>query len=166
MNKITKNKGFTLIEAMVAISVLLIAITGPLSMATQGLRSSRFAKNQIVSFYLAQDAVEYMRGVRDANILSDSAWIGTLYDCIGVYCQVDVTTSSISLCGTECPLLRKSADGLYGYNSEWEETDFRRKVRVYHRIGSNLDEAYVEVEILWDNDTKNYKIRESLFRLN
>ncbi len=164
--KLKTSAGFTLIESMVAISILLIAITGPLVVARQGLVASRFAKNQITAFYLAQDAIEYIRSVRDSNFLSGSGWLTNLTDCEGSYCQVDVTTSLISTCGAECPLLRKSVDGLYGYNVSWSETNFRRNVRLYQRSSTNLDEVYIEVEILWDHDGKNFKVRESLFNLN
>jgi len=163
---INTSSGFTLIESMVAISILLIAITGPLVMATQGLRSSRFAKNQIIAFYLAQDTIEYVRSIRDSNFLSGSSWLTNLTDCVNGYCQVDVTTSNISTCGAECPLLRKSIEGLYGYNTGWSEIGFRRNVRIYQRSSTNLDEVYLEVEILWDNDDKNFIVRESLFDLN
>ena len=177
LNKIKRNiknlfflknsRGFTLIESMVAISILLIAMTGPLVLAKQGLKSSRLAKNQIIAFYLAQDAIEHIRSVRDSNFLSSSAWLTGLGNCIGGYCQVDTTTSVISSCVANCPLLRKSTtDGLYGYNAGWGETGFRRKVQIYQRLGTNSDEVYVEVKILWDNDSKSFTARESLFDLN
>lgn len=164
--KNNNKRGFTLIEAMVAIAILLIAITGPLVLARQGLMSSRLAKNQIISFYLAQDAIEYVRSIRDSNFLSGSNWLSNLSDCVDGYCQVDVTTSTISSCGAQCPLLRKSVDGLYGYNSGWDETGFRRNIRLYQRNLTNLSEVYLEVEIEWDFGDKNFIVRESLFDLN
>ena len=55
------NAGFTLIESLVAISILLLSISAPLTIASKGLASSFFARDQITAFYLAQDAVEYIR---------------------------------------------------------------------------------------------------------
>lgn len=77
-NKFIKNKGFTIVETMVAISILAIALTGPLSIVAQSLRSSYFARDQITAHYLAQEAIEYIRNRRDQNGLqqiSSDNWL-------------------------------------------------------------------------------------------
>lgn len=66
-NHIKKQKAFTLVETLVAISILTIALTGPLAIIAQALRSSYFARDQITAYYLAQEAVEYIRNQRDFN---------------------------------------------------------------------------------------------------
>lgn len=66
-NSAEKNKAFTLVETLVAISILTIALTGPLAIIAQALRSSYFARDQITAYYLAQEAVEYIRNRRDFN---------------------------------------------------------------------------------------------------
>lgn len=65
-NKI-KQKAFTIIETLVAISILTIALTGPLAIIAQALRSSYYARDQITAYYLAQEAIEYVRNMRDNN---------------------------------------------------------------------------------------------------
>lgn len=62
-----RKKAFTLIETLVAISILTIALTGPLAVIAQALKSSYFARDQITAYYLAQEAVEYIRNLRDIN---------------------------------------------------------------------------------------------------
>lgn len=62
-------KGFTIIETLVAISILVLAITGPLAIVAQALRSSYFSRDQMTAFYLAQEAIEYIRNVRDENAI-------------------------------------------------------------------------------------------------
>jgi type II secretory pathway pseudopilin PulG len=65
--------GFTLIETLVAITILMIAITGPLVFVSASVGQALYAKDQITAFYLAQDAVEQVRNIRDTNaILSRS----------------------------------------------------------------------------------------------
>jgi len=160
------NNGFTLVEALVAISILLISIAGPISLAQQSMSSARLAKNQINAFYLAQDAIEFIRGKRDSNILNGNDWLFGLNDCLGGNkCLVDVTTGTISSCGSNCKLIRKDSNntGLYGYNTSWVETKFRREISI---IQVNTTEVYVKVKILWDEGDKNFLIRESLFKLN
>jgi prepilin-type N-terminal cleavage/methylation domain-containing protein len=44
--------GFTLVEALVAISILLVAIIAPMQIAYQGIAFTKYAKNQLVAQYL------------------------------------------------------------------------------------------------------------------
>ncbi len=64
--------GFTIIETLVAISILIISITGPMVIVSQSLKSAYFARDQITAFYLAQEAIEYVRNLRDSNIFNGS----------------------------------------------------------------------------------------------
>lgn len=77
--KIIFKTGFTLIETLVAISILLIAITGPLGIVASSLKSSYFARDQITAFYLAQEGLEFVRNFRDTNSLknlsTNTSWL-------------------------------------------------------------------------------------------
>ena len=53
-----RKKGFTIIETLVAVSVLLIALTAVFAAAKNGLASSTALKNRIVATYLAEEAVD------------------------------------------------------------------------------------------------------------
>ena len=66
-----KNRGFTLIETLVAIAVLSLAITGPMVIAQKGIGSAIYARDEVTAFYLAQEAIEYIRNVRDTNRIKD-----------------------------------------------------------------------------------------------
>lgn len=64
-----EEKGFTIMETLVAIFILLISITGPMVFSQNGLRAAFQSRDQVTAFYLAQDAVEFVKNVRDHNIL-------------------------------------------------------------------------------------------------
>jgi prepilin-type N-terminal cleavage/methylation domain-containing protein len=70
------SRGFTLIETLVAVFILSVSIAGPLTVASRALSAALVAKNQITAFYLAQDAIEYIRFARDTNKLSGATnWL-------------------------------------------------------------------------------------------
>ena len=66
------SKGFTLVETLVAISILVIALTGPLAIIAQSLKSSYFSRDEITAAYLAQEPIEFIRNMRDQNTLRAS----------------------------------------------------------------------------------------------
>src|SRR3989344_1070881 len=66
-----QTRGFTLIETIVALAVLLAAIVGPVALITKGLVDVTFAKNKLIALHLAQEGIELVRIQRDNNILCD-----------------------------------------------------------------------------------------------
>src|SRR4051812_39565134 len=87
------SRAFTLVESMVAISILSLAVTGPLLIAQKGIGSAIYARDQIMAFYLAQEAVEYIRNVRDSNRMTGTPWLSQFSSCnetgAGERCQID-----------------------------------------------------------------------------
>ena len=54
-----KQKGFSLVETLVAISILLIVIVGPMTISMSTAKSSSFASEQVQAFFLAQEGLEF-----------------------------------------------------------------------------------------------------------
>lgn len=165
-----KNKGFTIIETLVAIAVLVTAITGAMSAVQTGISSYTFSKDQITAFYLAQEAVEQIRNMRDENRLNNRHWLSGISQnssdpCyFGSACMVEpIVTSAATRCASTCPVLRQSpVSGLYGYNSSWTATKFQRQI-VLTSVGN--DEIAVTVTVDWSKggSTRQFKARENLF---
>lgn len=84
MQSTTYIKGYSLVEVLVSISVLLIAMVGPMTIASQGIKSSRFALEQNTAFFLAQEGVEAMFKLRGDAALAEVAG-GGLPDAWGWY---------------------------------------------------------------------------------
>ena len=69
-----KNKfGFTLVETLVALSVVMVGLMAAFSVAQSGVSSSSFAKDRITAFFLAQEAIEAVKNRRDHNLLLSNA---------------------------------------------------------------------------------------------
>lgn len=166
-------RGFTFIEAMVAITILTVAITAPMSLATKSLSSAYYARDQIAAFHLAQEAIESIRHVRDGNILNNA--LGTPVDLLegvpstsGDAFTVDTRDDSMSLCPLDgCPPLKSNGE-LYGYENAqgWLPTRFTRSVRATFLEGTT-DEIRITVNISWQTSgfqTRDFTISDNLYR--
>ncbi|MFA5778149.1 MAG: type II secretion system protein [Candidatus Paceibacterota bacterium] len=65
-----RNKAFTLVETLVAISIFTMSILGLISILASGISNTGYAKQKMAATYLAQEGIEYARNVRDTNVLS------------------------------------------------------------------------------------------------
>lgn len=74
-----KNQGFTILETIVAIAILLVAIAGPLTVAEKGLIAAVSSQDQLTASYLAQDLMEYVKNVRDDNLLNNRYWLTDIF---------------------------------------------------------------------------------------
>ena len=62
-------KGFMIIETIIAVSIIVFALIGPLSAAKSSLTVASDARDYVESVYLADELVEYMRMKRDIIFL-------------------------------------------------------------------------------------------------
>ena len=65
MIKIRPQSGFSLVETLVAISLLLIIIVGPMAISAKTAKSTSFASEQVQAFFLAQEGLEIAQKARD-----------------------------------------------------------------------------------------------------
>ncbi len=170
-NKFKHSKsGFTIIESLVAISILVVSITAALSAVQSGLSSYIYSKNQISAFYLAQEGFEQIRNMRDENRLKNRDWLYGIAassndPCyFGNACIVNPGYSTVpTRCPAvgSCPILRQDTSGWYGYDSAFVPTIFRREV-VLTSISST--EIRVTVTVNWNKGmvSKQFVAKENL----
>lgn len=178
------SRGFTLVETLVAVSILSVAIAAPMALTAKSLSTAYYARDQITAFHLAQEAIEAIRHARDNNILVNV--FGNPADLLagipatdGSPFIVDTRDDSTALCQAEgCPPLQWNGE-LYGYRPNcamptsdcgagegWENTRFTRAVRAEF-LPEGDDEVRVSVEIRWRTgsfQTRSFTISENLYR--
>lgn len=151
------SRGFTLVETLVAISILMVAVASPLTISQKGLASAIYAKDQIIAAYLAQDAIEYLRNVSDRNVASEAStnWLVGIKDIkgpcdatINKKCVVDTSNDTITNCvNGSCPsLYYNSVSHIYSYEQSGNPP-FIRSVKVNEIVPGV--EALVTVNISW-----------------
>lgn len=171
MKKYASRKGFTLIETLVALMLLSVAIVGPMTLTTKSLAAAQYARDQITAFYLAQEALEAVRSIRDGNILQIAQGTSGLPDTFEgiplgnkpfiIDARAEHPETTIVLCVGLCPLLETDKT-LYGYDSDplWTNTNFTRTVlaTTVWSDGVVPQEIRVTVNIKWK--TGAFKVRE------
>ncbi len=65
MTYIIQKKGFTLIETLIAIAIIMIAITGPFAATENSIDAANISRDKTIAVFLAQEGIEYVRAVRD-----------------------------------------------------------------------------------------------------
>lgn len=168
------NRGFTLVETLIAITILIFAIVGPFQIVQGVLQTAYKSRDQIIGAALAQEAMEYVREVRDSNYLYNArngsgavSWLNGFDgtngpDCYTNACVVDpqnyptsvpfvAGTSVISCAGTSCasrPLYIDSSSYRYNQQSIGTATKYVRSVR-FTQISAH--ETRVTVTVTWTN---------------
>ncbi|MDQ5954854.1 MAG: hypothetical protein QG583_782 [Patescibacteria group bacterium] len=155
-----KNKGFTLVETLVAIAIFTMSVVAMMVILGDSLSNLTYAKRKLTATYLAQEGVEYMRNLRDTYVLyldpgeqTNDAWsdfkASVVNKCGGIGCTFDIagldfaendqpiidvplTTCTIANNNVPCPYLYYDADtGEYNYDSIGNtNSGFRRRIRI------------------------------------
>ncbi|MCA9355890.1 prepilin-type N-terminal cleavage/methylation domain-containing protein, partial [Candidatus Kaiserbacteria bacterium] len=65
----SQQEGFSLVETLVAITILLIVVVGPMKIIISASNSTSFSGEQVVAFFLAQEGAEIAQKARDDLVL-------------------------------------------------------------------------------------------------
>lgn len=154
-------KGFTLIETLVASSILTLAVVGPMFTASRAIVAAQISRDQITASYLAQEGIEHVRAIRDNEYLhafsvggsniSSLAWssFASLMDACGggvsnSKCSLDPMNpigvgggNSLQSCSGTCPSLYLG-NGMYTQDSSvGVQTPFTRSIQVTYVSASD-----------------------------
>ncbi len=176
-----KNKGFTLIEAMVAVFILTISIVSLMNVVVSSLFAARYAKDEITVNYLLQEAVDYVRNDRDTVFLQvddpSEGWkiFSKKYEICSDAgkCYLDVIDGAgpKECLSSECTILYynespEKNEAFYTHDKTKQgvaQSKFKREIEV----GSvSSDEISVKVTVRWTSGTmsKERTLETSLLR--
>ncbi len=143
----TTQKGFTLVETLVALTILLLVIIGPMTVAQKGIQNAYFANEQVTAVFLAQEAIEAIRELRDNAALeayelliendgggdtSFAAWVPSPSCSSG--CAFDIDDNAFEVCNeannNDCQLIFDEAEGRYTHQGAGVDSPFRRVVTI------------------------------------
>ena len=173
--------GFTLVESLVAVSILMLSILATFTAAQNSIHSSILAKDQTTAFYLIQEAMEYIRNIRDENALQSISsvssggpiinWLTGLSNqasdpCyFGKTCRVDSPAKVATACSGDfgsCSVLNQdSTSGLFGYTSG-SATNFKREIQ-FQSLGASQIKVTILVSWTAKLVTRSVQVEQLLF---
>lgn len=112
MHKINfeNKRGFTIIETLVAVTILMISIVGPLTIAQKSLMASIYARDQVTASFLAQDIIEKIKNDKSNALLLNTAfvtWVNNYQNPCGQNSSIGIlrvqNDGTLSTSGTNTP---------------------------------------------------------------
>lgn len=179
-----KQAGFTIVETLVALAIFSMSVITLLSVLGDGIRDTNYAKQKITAGYLAQEAIEYLRNMRDTAVLYSAtpqqgwdAWITKMHngncdtatgcfindmDMFSVSSMPSLNGTYLYSCAATCPnMVFNDSIGKYNYSSG-NPTNFSRKITVV-QISNN--EVEVTSTATWTQGalTRSISVSENLY---
>lgn len=133
-HKIFSSPGFTIIEVMMAVTVLSVGIMGAVTIINYNISATSNSVNRIMAANLAQDGIELVRDIRDTNWLQGkfdvsgaNAWDlgidGVAYEYLSFFCGNGTATiaytpsggteqAKIDNCGANCQVYAYSSGSI------------------------------------------------------
>ncbi|MBA3284791.1 MAG: type II secretion system protein [Nitrosopumilus sp.] len=161
---ITYKKGFTLIESLVAVTMLSLVIASVMGLAQTSIAGNTYAQAQVTANYLAGEALEYIRNQRDNQFLqypndiqtTPSLWLdGIDGSCFNTGCDVDTVNSTFISCQAECVPLQFSSNingGFYQHGNMGSNSTFRRTIFI-----EEINDYEIAVRVVISGDSGFFK---------
>lgn len=162
-NNILKKKGFTLIEMLISVAILLTAVVGPISLIGDAVHKLYFAKDKIIATNLAQEGIELVRQKRDDALLSGGpmGWSSSIVN--GTY--IADVWNGVTLCVSCDQKVYLGSSGYYRQAVGMETpTQFSRTVVI--SSGTTPIEKRITSRVTWNTGGNSgvVTVSESIFK--
>jgi len=138
ITKFKSGTGFTLIEVIIALSVIVTGVSAGLTLTTFNLNTVVASDMRLLAANFAREGIEVIRHVRDSNWLANNPWDKGITDLGDYRLTVDFNnlTNAWSLSAqnfditncNNCKLYLDQLDGVYSHNSLKTLTNFKREI--------------------------------------
>ena len=176
IKKQMNNKGFTLIEMLVAVFIFSVALSALMGIAAKGLRASRLAQDQVVADYLALEGIEAVRNLRDSafllgsggntwtDVFSEDGCLDALENGGAASCTFELDDGIVLYpcsSGNSCTLYFNNSSGIYKHFQSgtplpnYIPIDYTRSINL-QTSPDNTDEIIVTVDVDWDTGSVQY----------
>ena len=155
----SKVQGQLLVEAMIAMSVMIVGLLGIFYVVSQSLGFYRVAYEQYVAANLAAEGIEVVKNIIDSNVVARNAWNSNIPSSVSpVSLGLEYNTTnltSIDPTWWDTNLLYDPLEGLYSYTptSTSTPTSFKRVVTIIsipHGSNNEIDEIQVNSVVTWE----------------
>lgn len=168
------HSGFSLVETLVAITLLLLVVVGPLGMTSRTSAGATLASEQVIAHFLAQEGLEIIQKAREDVMLAainsgtpgatSAAWnqfsnpTGVYASCFAARCGLELVSDGTAVaaprdCSTisNCLLYLNAAAGIrsmYTYSTGvgFIPTAYTRSIKMTY---INADEIKLESLVTW-----------------
>ncbi len=164
-----RSSGLTIVETLVAITILVSAVTGPLVIYSNSITNAKIAQDRTIASYLAQEGLEFMMYRVNSNFNDGTDWLtpDTNPCADGTPCAVDAFRDTLTSCPLSgCTLLRLDPlTNLFNYITG-PESIYRREVTVQPSFGGNPADALISVSVSWQGpvNIENFTLEQHVFR--
>lgn len=162
-----KEKGVILVEAIVAVGVLVTIFTASMSLFMVSTKGVRINNDQLIATFLAQDAMEIVVAKRQYNFNNDLSWLDGMACAVGAPCEVDFDqdiTQAFPVCTGNCSPLNVTGQGVYTTGAG-TPTIYTREVVIETLPSPNDFEAQVTVTVSWNEGSNRlqYPLRYNIY---
>ena len=144
-------KGFTLIETIIAVTILTVGTLGAARLIGYFVEYSSISNSRFTASYLTQEGIEIVKNIRDGNWLRGITW-NTGLDA-GVY-EGDYKSAN-SFDSYQDRYLNIDADGFYSY-SAGSPTQYKRKIEICTSTSGSDGIIYVSSTVSWLESGRPY----------
>lgn len=147
---INHKKGFTLLEVLVAISLITVGAVGSFNLIQRISTFTSVNSSRLQAIYLGQEGIEIVRNIRDSNWLAGVSWDAELPE--GDW-EADYAAQTLQAYNGG-RYLNIDNDNFYSYLAG-DQTKFKRKITISAPV---LNKMTVSIEVSWEERKRFYQI--------
>ncbi|MBN2197882.1 hypothetical protein JW698_01655 [Candidatus Wolfebacteria bacterium] len=138
-----QNKGYLLIESIIAISIIVVGILGVLNLLSRSIGLNQMVNDQFIGNYLAAEGIEIVKNIIDSNIINGNPWNSGLSSSKSF--EVDYRSNNL-LDDNNSYLLFNPDTNFYSYE-KGSQTRFIRTIKI---VPVGMEEIKVNSIVKWD----------------